>query len=192
MIDDEIKDALNVEPSPEFVARVRTRIASEPEPSAWRWPWTVAAIGAMAAALLIAVVVSRPAPRPDAVQASGPEVVQALRPALERAAPNPAATPRASELAASKPAATRRVSVASGSIRTASAAVEPEILLDPAETRALRALIAGVRDGRVDLSGAQRSTTPVAMDLAPVADIVIVPITIDPIAPFSGAEGARP
>ena len=29
MIDDEIKDALNVEASPEFLARVRTRIATE-------------------------------------------------------------------------------------------------------------------------------------------------------------------
>jgi hypothetical protein len=67
-----------------------------------------------------------------------------------------------------------------------------EILLDPAETRALRGLIAGVRDGRVDLSAAQMSTTPAAMDLEPLADIVINPITIEPIAPPSGAEGARP
>jgi hypothetical protein len=36
------------------------------------------------------------------------------------------------------------------------------------------------------------STTPAAMDLEPLADIVINPITIEPIAPPSGAEGARP
>jgi hypothetical protein len=66
------------------------------------------------------------------------------------------------------------------------------VLLDPAETRALRALIAGVRDGRVELSGAQHSTTPAPMALAPVTEIVIAPITIEPIAPQSGAEGVRP
>ena len=51
MIDQEIRDALKVEPSPEFLARVRTRIANEPAPSAWRWSWTFAAAGALAAAL---------------------------------------------------------------------------------------------------------------------------------------------
>ena len=61
MIDDEIKDALNVDPSPEFLARVRTRIAKEPAPAAWRGSWTLAAAGAMAAVVVVAVIVSRPA-----------------------------------------------------------------------------------------------------------------------------------
>ena len=34
-LDRELDAALGIEPSPEFVARVRTRIASEPEPSRW-------------------------------------------------------------------------------------------------------------------------------------------------------------
>jgi hypothetical protein len=32
----EVESALGIEPSPEFLARVRTRIANEPEPSPWR------------------------------------------------------------------------------------------------------------------------------------------------------------
>ncbi len=63
MIDDEIKDALNVDPSPEFLARVRTRIANEPAPPAWRGSWTLAAAGAMAAVVVVAVIVSRPRSR---------------------------------------------------------------------------------------------------------------------------------
>src|SRR5260370_303237 len=51
MIDQEIRDALNVDPSPEFLARVRTRVANEPEPSTWRWSWTIATVGALAAAV---------------------------------------------------------------------------------------------------------------------------------------------
>jgi len=36
MIDGEIRRALDVDPSPEFLARVRTRIAAEPSPSTMR------------------------------------------------------------------------------------------------------------------------------------------------------------
>jgi hypothetical protein len=35
-LDQELEAALGIEPSPEFVARVRTRIGGEPEPSPWR------------------------------------------------------------------------------------------------------------------------------------------------------------
>ena len=40
-IDRAVQAALAVEPSPEFVARVRRRVANEHEPAApaWRWPW---------------------------------------------------------------------------------------------------------------------------------------------------------
>ena len=48
--------ALAVEPSPEFLARVRMRIASEPEPSDWRFAWVFAA-GACTLAIAIAVTV---------------------------------------------------------------------------------------------------------------------------------------
>ena len=69
---------------------------------------------------------------------------------------------------------------------------QPEILLDPAETRALLGLIADARTGRVNLAAVQNSVSPEPMALAPIADIVIAPITIDPIAPLSGGEGVRP
>ena len=52
----DIARALAVDPSPEFVARVRTRIANEPAPSAWRSSWTMAFAGAFVTALVLAVV----------------------------------------------------------------------------------------------------------------------------------------
>jgi hypothetical protein len=179
MTDQEIREALKVDPSPEFLARVRTRIASEPAPSAWRWSWGVAGVCATGAMVLIAVVLSRPTQE----RPSAPDVAQAFPPlratesgALRRFGRGGAAAARAN--ARLKPPATMTAT--------------PAILIDPAETLALRQLIAGVRNGWVDLSAAQRSTTPTPMDLEPVADIVIAPITIDPIAPLSGAEGVRP
>jgi len=55
-IDRALATALAVEPSPEFVARVRMRIASEPEPSDWRFSWMFAA-SACTLAIAMAVTV---------------------------------------------------------------------------------------------------------------------------------------
>ncbi len=69
---------------------------------------------------------------------------------------------------------------------------EPEILIDPREAIALRQLITGTRDGSLDLSAALVATSPTAMELPELSDVVIVPITIEPLAPAAGAEGVRP
>lgn len=177
MIDDEIRNAVRVDPSPELLARVRMRIASEPAPSAWRRSWTFAA-GALAAALVVAVIVSRPA------QHTVPaDVANAVVPAERRAEPAPQRAARP---------ATRVAQASRRSPKGFALRAEPEILLDPAETRALRTLIAGVRDGRVSLTAAQASVPLASMELPPVTDIDIAPIIIEPIAPPSGAEGVRP
>jgi hypothetical protein len=68
---------------------------------------------------------------------------------------------------------------------------EPEILLDPAETRTLRRLITGARAGTLDLSASLQATAPAAMDLPPLIEITIPLITIDPITSQAGEEGAR-
>jgi cytochrome c556 len=53
-VDRALATALGVEPSPQFLARVRMRIASEPEPVDWRLSWVYAA-GACTIAIAIAV-----------------------------------------------------------------------------------------------------------------------------------------
>ena len=222
MIDQEIRDALRVEPSPEFLARVRTRIASEPAPSRWRSSWTFAAAGALAAGLLIAAVISRPsrqtAPPTDVVQAFPPPRAvdggalrrgspklpgsEGGRPAVT--SPSPANEQPLEVVQAFPPPRGGRPAIAGlnprGGSRNASDAavrVKPDttelpLLFDHSEMRALQALIAGVRDGRVDLAAAQTNAAPAPIEQEPVTDIVIAPITIDPIAPLSGAEGVRP
>jgi hypothetical protein len=215
MIDEEIREALDVGPSPEFLARVRTRIATEPAPSAWRWSWTIAAAGALAAAVIVAIALTpgretavTPVTQKAEAGPKGPALHQtASVPSATDRRPGPSASarpegPRASARLAAAPDARRHFgpgeSIASsvadpkGPALRESSPAALEVLLDPAETRALHQLIAGVRDGRVDLSAAQNSSSPAPMDLEPVADLVIAPITIEPIAPLSGAEGARP
>ena len=190
MIDEEIHKALNVDPSPEFVARVRMRVAREPAPSAWRWAWTLAAAGAMAAAIAIAVVVSRPWGPRDAAQVFPPAHAADL---VLRARSAPTVQERVAQAprpahAGLKPRATRAAE-AFARQRSASAA-EPEILIDPREGFALRRLLAGVRAGRVDLAAVANASAPAIMELPAIQAIEIPAITIDPITP-SGEQGAR-
>ena len=181
-LDRELQSILAVDPSPELVARVRTRIASEPQRSAAWSMWMFAA--AAAAVVAIAVVVSRGVPREGAA-ASKPLASRVLtpmafvvsdinrRPMLSHALPGP--SPRAASLAA-----------------TAMPQRAPdEILVDPREAAAIRALIRRVRTGGIDLAPVLNASTPTAMELAPVVEITILDIAIDPIAPAPGAEGVR-
>jgi hypothetical protein len=182
MIDEEIRGALDVDPSPEFLARVRTRLATEPAPSAWRWSWTIVAAGALAAAAIMAIVLT-PA-REKATPATQTAEAGPKGPALRETEParSPAVRKPGPSLLERRP----RPSGPGEAI----ASRQPEILLDAAETRALRALIAGVRDGRVDITAAQNSRAPAPTDLEPITDIVIAPLSIEPLAP-QGAQGER-
>ena len=87
VLDRALREALDVAPSPDFVARVRTRIASEPAPrgvfSGWML-WTPIAACATAAAIALAVWIGRPAPQ---VRQAAPERVAAV------ATPAPKETP---------------------------------------------------------------------------------------------------
>jgi len=60
-LDRELESALGVEPSPEFLARVRTRVAAEPAPELWRlairrWSFEPL-VGVALAGIVLAVIV---------------------------------------------------------------------------------------------------------------------------------------
>jgi hypothetical protein len=199
-----LQTALAIEPSPEFVARVRTRLAHEPVASVWRPAWLMVSAGAMAAAIAIAIVVSNPHQQTPASPAAEQRRSQAESPrpgALPaEAARRDAATTnetggdamprRPRQLPAVQPSAMTRASEPLASAgRPASG--EPEILIDPREAAALRWLITGTRDGSLDLSAALQTTMPAAPDPPPLSEIAIPLITIDPITPEAGDEGAR-
>ncbi len=189
MIDEEIREALDVDPSPDFLARVRTRIAAEPEPSAWRWSWGLAAACALAASVVLATIVSRPH------EAKPFTAVPAPAPAVARNNPPPAVSTRDGNThqgdAASRSFRAVTPHPKSTVVRIPEPEREPEILIDQREMRTLRVLIDGVRNGRVDLTAAMNSRSHAPAELEPVADIVVAPLTIEPIAPAPGAEGVR-
>jgi hypothetical protein len=55
-LDREIRDALAIDPSPEFLPRVRARVADEPSPTAWHGAWPARVRWALAASAVVAML----------------------------------------------------------------------------------------------------------------------------------------
>lgn len=170
----DIERALAVDPSPEFLARVRTRIAEEPSPASRRLGWLFAGVATAAvAASVVALVVLRPDQRVE--PASGLLISRSLTSSIV------------------VPTLSQRLS---GERRTSN--VEPRTtnherpssfpLFDPRETMALQRLIADVRDAHVDLEPLLKEPP---MPLQSLDELVIPSITIEPLVP-GGVEGERP
>jgi hypothetical protein len=177
-LEQEIEHALAVEPSPEFLARVRTHIASVPRTSGWsmRWPMIVAgsaavammAIAATTLRVLNSQTVVAPAPVPLARTTAEPRSHglqdQAVVPLIVKH------TPRQSS--------------------------EPEVLIPQGEADALRRLMRGLYTGAVKpptlADGARASAV-----VQPTREILIeplaalTPVTLEPLATLKSQEGVR-
>lgn len=123
-LDRELSELLAVEPSPDFAAKVRTRIEREPEPALGWWYWAGAAA---AAAVVIAVAFGTLAPRTPAVQAplTASRDVH-LPPQVDRVAPAPVAVTPSRHVARAR--------------RAETLARAPEVLVDPTLAAAVRRL----------------------------------------------------
>jgi hypothetical protein len=183
-LDRELRRALSVDPSPEFVARVRMRVANEPARMPWRASWGFA-MSAVAAIVMVAIVVRW-------VDRGRSPVTDTPLLAARAVTPSVGSLLATDSYAISTFRRTVSAPAEAGHYvrRDAARASEAEVLLDPRETAALRALIRGVRSGRLDLTPVLRASTPTAMELPPVTDVVIAPLAIEPLAP-TGAEGVR-
>lgn len=120
-IDEELQAALDVDPSPEFVARVRMRIADEPAPvRGWRLWWAAGAVAAAAAAIVAVAL------RPQSTATPPPRVE------LLAARPLPAlSTPQV------------RSTFARTSVVRVASAESVDVLVDAGEARTLRRLVYG-------------------------------------------------
>jgi hypothetical protein len=196
-LDREVARALAVDTSPEFLARVRTRVAREPAPHTWRMSWATCFAGGavVAAAIVFAVALTRT----NRTTRFVPRQSLAARDVTIGSATLPRV---ASGFSRTNDQPTAPPSTRSGRAETRIARGEPveprarvvedsKPLFDPREARALQALIAGLRSGRVDLSPLLKPAGPPPMELPPIDDLSISPITIDLIAPIDGAQGVR-
>jgi hypothetical protein len=172
-VDREIAAALTVEPSPEFVARVRARIAHTPAPADRHPSMMLVATGSAMLALVIIVAFSR-------VERNG----SAGASIETRAAPPPPVAASASPAGILSSA--RRVTTASGARRK-----DPEVLVPAHEAAALRELFAAVRDGSVDLTALVEDRSYTIVETGLRGEIVIPPISMEPVQAITDSEGAR-
>jgi hypothetical protein len=186
VLERDIARALDVDPSPEFVARVRTQIANEPTPSAWRFSRTTwIAGGAVAAAIVLAAVLARPNRAPASVSQT-----TLIARSLGEAVVVPYVASGFSRTIGGPPKGGRHVRI-DNTVGPPEGGPRVQVLLDPRETQALRSLLASVRTNRVDLSPLLTATAPAPTELPPAGDLVIAPLAIEPLAPGDGAQGER-
>ena len=182
----EIERMLTVNPSPEFVARVRTRVAHEHIAFPWYRGWRLAA-AACAVATIAVVLVWRSDQRLDPTTR---EIRQLSARAIGSSVtlPPPAAT--SLRLPRETQASVSRVERPAAAVRTT-----PEVLIAQDEAVALRRLLRG--DYAQSL-GEPVSAAPTArlaleppqtIELSPIAEISI--INIEPLRIAANPEGVR-
>lgn len=182
-IDLGVAASVAAEPSPEFVARIRQRIASEPAPApAWwlgiRATWMPLTVGALAVVMLAFWLARRQSESP---LHSAPEIAhvqrpssgtQATPPANSNAASPPPTNSSATSLDVKRaPRGTRRVQI----VRT----TEPEVLVPPGEREAVLKFYAMVRSGRTDAS----ALVAPASDTLEIKELKIAPLAVPALEP---------
>jgi len=189
-IDRDLQALLATDPSPAFVARVRTQITTEAATSRrWFGAWSsVLAVAATMAVVIVTLFGYRGNHRRNV--SDHPAALSTLPIPVSRSAAGVGSLVAGLQgsVLDRLPRRSREMSVA---VPRAIASAEPEVLVDPREAAALRGLIFGVRDGRIDLAAVVNASTPAVMQLPPAAGIDISAITIEPIAPGTGEEGVR-
>ena len=183
-LDRDLEALLAVEPSPEFVARVRTRIAEEPAPSPWRWSWSWSFALAGAAAVVLAVVAmswtARVAPTAVPQQAVAHEDVGlAAEPSVVRLKPD--ATTDVGERNARREVRSVQLQpdARGGRLQAAQVDAPPfaEVLVSEDEKRAFALLLVRIEQGRMPpvppAADQAASIEPPAIE---IPDLIIEPL----------------
>lgn len=145
---DQLRQALAIAPSPEFAARVRQQVSSQPTRAAW---WSVLHLVAAAAAVgVVSLAVARwggpgPAGAPD-IQYESASVSAVPMVESVTAAPSPAAPPDATITVVTRPRTSPIVVVAT-------ADVFAETLVPDDQRLALDRLLGAIRAGRATVPG---------------------------------------
>jgi hypothetical protein len=186
----ELARELTIEPSPEFVTRVRMR-AAEMAPtrqrlSFLRWSlWVPATIVAIAAvAIVVAMTVNGPAPEREAVVtslAAPPLPAAAIPPHVVSSPPIGAVTNAAP---GNPPRHAEPVAASAHQVE------EPEVLVPEGQLNAIRRLMAAISSGQLEAS---RIGNDAARDseTGNLRELTITPLKIEPLVSPAPPESAR-
>ena len=179
-----IERALAVDPSPDFLARVRSRVSHEPAGSAWHTGLVpIAAAGCLVLAATLWLLRAEPGPRIEpAAAASAPSAL--TKQEDRRTADSEIAPVRATEPAVTRPA---RVHRQTDDRESATAAILPapsfgasDVQISPGEQRALDVVLEIAGFSRVVAAPLQASQ-PLTRDIGIAPLEAIEPLHIDPL-----------
>jgi hypothetical protein len=189
----EIESALIVDPSPEFLGRVRARVATEVVSPRWLMRWELATAGIALASVLVVMMMLRPSQERGGNGAAGENAPLAT---LVDGAPRITTPPASTEEPSysfpvgvpTTPALGRSVTDGAPA-NTPDDATIPEVVISPQETAGLRSLMALVSDDRFASSVLGEQREAATFDQAD--EIIIQPIAIEPLAALALVEGER-
>ena len=179
-LEKDIEAALGVDPSPEFLPRIRARIANERMQEGWfsseSWRWARVAAVVTAVAVIAVWTLRDPSRAPREAHTDTPPVESTtLR--VDSALPAPALT--ASSAESPKPVSAP-VARAVRSTRTPAVVARPEVVISRDEAVALRQLIVAIAARQVQATdipqlGAESAPLP------QMEEIVLEPIKLSPL-----------
>jgi hypothetical protein len=179
MLEQDVEQALAVEPSPEFLARVRTHIASVPNARRWPTGWPLVALSTTVAGivLLVAAIAISGLKKPRTVVAPEPPSV------VVRQTEPPVAPPSVTPM------------VRHPEVHRAPRSRAPEVLIPAGEAAVLRRLMRGLQTGTVErstLASAQGSAiAPPATDIVLKPLAPLTPVALEPLESLTRQEGVR-
>ena len=159
-----LRRELSIEPSVEFLPRVRERIAATPAPRRWAW-WWVAPPLAAAATLTLAVSLNRDVPPPARPAAPMVPAVAIPRPTVhaQRPTPNEPRRPTTND-------------------QPPTASEAPLVIVDEHQRDAVLAFIRLAQSGRVT-EDVFKTTTPAPVEVAEPTAIEVSPIVVGGVLP---------
>ena len=181
-IEEDLERALDVEPSSEFVARVRERIAQEPIPLAWWRSWHVVAASGVIAVLVLTVVV-----RDSGTDEMPPVMGRDIPPAASAEPLLPPEVPVVPDVSPVVPGPV----VPSAPPQVAASAAAPAVQTAVGvqrEVEALRRFVNMVRDGRY-VAVETEDVGAGGLSALSVAVIDVEPLVVEPLAAIMPLEG---
>ena len=183
-LDRELESALGVEPSPEFLARVRTRVAAEPRGELWRLAirrWSFEPLAGVAVIGIVLAVVVPWLMRDGEAEKTAPIVAAVTGTPVEADGSAPAFR-EGGQVGVTTTVPTRSVSRIQKRRRGM-----PEVLISQDDRRAFDALLIAVAENRLPVRPTPVEEAGSALALAPLQ---IQQLRIEPLQ-LTGLEGAN-
>ena len=199
-LDRELDAAVNVDPSPEFVARIRLRVAAEPRSTGWRWQWRLAGAGVAVAAVALLATGLWPATRSDERRETAARTPASQATRSEAAVPSPPGDTPSARSGPPRDMPRRQTrAVDRGGVMVAAepgAAPDfrplPDVQVSADEVRAYEMLFAGI-PRRAAPAAPPDDPGPAGTEPAELHDLAIMPLIIEPRPQMARLEtGERP